>query len=115
MFNADGQYFTIEGSDVNIFGSPYYRRWHPNPTTYNIYFAESKTGVEAQSQLMDKRIEWKEFISNIERLIAKRQEGEFEETEDAGSVICAPSGTMILLDADRMNAAKILIPARNNQ
>ena len=106
---ANGQNFSIEGSELNNVGG------NMNVTTYNIHFTESKTeSAEAQSQLMDKA-KWKELVSNIERLIAKRQEGGEEETEAAGSVICTPSGTMIFLDADHMNAAKKLIPTKNNQ
>lgn len=113
-FFSDAHEFSIQSSNLTeVHGNSV-----DNSTSivYNVYFAQGKTGVDdAQSKLMDKE-KWKVLLSNIEDIIAKRQDGEYadEAEEDTRSVIRIHLET--ILDPNHLNAARwILITTRNNQ
>jgi len=80
ILDANGS-LTIEGGSFTEIHSDSVN--NSTSIVYNVYFAEDKTGVDAQSQLIDKE-KWKELVSNVEHIIAKRQNGELE--EDTGDL-----------------------------
>jgi hypothetical protein len=75
-FLNDTSGFTIEGGN--------FTEVHGNSSTiiYNIHFA---TGANnASSQLVDDK-KWKELVGNVEKIVAKRQQGEFPDEEETRS------------------------------
>jgi len=77
----DAKGFTIEGSNLTEVNGGTVDI--SSTIVYNVYFAaedKAGVGVGAQSQMMDKE-KWKEMISKVDDLIAKRQSGEEDEVE----------------------------------